>query len=226
MLASAVTSMAAAAPLDVRSDRTALTAYQLYVRALVASVPGGRGIDDAFVASINGACAQVLTPLRSMPASKVSQTALEAFGEEVGGDLAVEFHSEAAKAFARLSRVLTKLRWSSARTTRTVMGLVTAVQASLELSPSDLCADARALAANPLAVPAGTTQFLATYRPATALAKRRLTPFLGVLSRFQTPAERGTIASINRLVTQFDTTSSQLENKGSSRLVADLGLSG
>ncbi len=215
---------AISAPLDTAADHTALIAYHQYLTALVDRLGAGRLSDLGLVESVRARCGRVLAPLKSTPGSQVSQSALRDFGEEIGGDLAVEFHAEAMSAFTRLSTTLDGLRWSSSRTTSTVSALVDAIHASLEVSVSSLCADARALAAHPGTVPPGTSAFLAAYLPATELAKQRLAPFLSVLERFQTPREAREIGSIDRLVSQFNATSTTVENADSVKIVAALGL--
>src|ERR1700722_120201 len=62
--ATAITTTAAASPLDLSSDHTALTAYHQYVSSLVASVSGAQSIDNTYVGSIQQSCSQVLSPLR------------------------------------------------------------------------------------------------------------------------------------------------------------------
>jgi hypothetical protein len=212
------------ASLDTASDHTALTAYHQYLTALVDRLGTGRLSDRGFVESVRARCARVLAPLTSRSGSQVSPSALRDFGEEIGGDLAVEFHAEATPAFTQLSRTLDGLRWSSRQTTSTVYALVEAIHASLEVSVSSLCTDAHALAAHPDAVPKGTTAFLAAYLPATELAKQRLTPFLSVLERFQTTREAREIGSIDRLVSQFNATSTAVENADSAKILTALGL--
>ena len=224
-LCAAAPAVAHAAPIDTASDHAALKAYHTYVGALVASVPGGKRADASFVSTVDQNCANVLSNLGSLSSSQVSQSALQQFGEEIGGDLALRFHSAAAPAFTKLSAALAKLRWSSPSSSRAIHGLLTAVKATLALTPSDLCADARQLAAQPKAEPAGTQTFLRTYLPESALAKRRLTPFLDVLARFQTAKDHRVITSIDSLVQQFDAAASAAETKSSNQVVHDLGLS-
>jgi hypothetical protein len=98
------------------------------------------------------------------------------------------------------------------------------LKASLQVRQSDLCADARALASQPSVEPPGTRAYLASYLPVAALAKRRLTPFLALLSRFQTSTDAALIGSIASLVTQFNATSHADENALGSALLKALGL--
>jgi hypothetical protein len=220
----ALPSAAAATPRDTASDRVALHAYHRYVSALVAGIPDGVSADAGAVASVQSDCPGVLRPLRTKPAGSVNRPAVVAFGEEIGGDMSVAFHGEAAAPFAQFATAVGKLRWSSRATARTVSALVRAVRASLAIPQSDLCSDARALASDPLSEPSGTSSFLAAYLPATTAATQQLKPFLNVLSRYQTAGEHRTIASINHLVARFSRESTADENADSDQVLAALGL--
>ncbi len=215
---------AIAARLDVASDHTALTAYHHYLTALVDRLGSGRLDDRGFTESVRQHCGRVLAPLRTTSEGRVSPSAVRDFGEEIGGDLAVEFHAEAMPAFRQLSATLDGLQWSRPQTSDAVSALVDAIRGSLQVPVSNLCADARELAAHPDAVPHGTSVFLAAYLPAAELAKQRLAPFLKVLERFQTAGEAREIGEIDRLVAQFNATSGTVENTDSAAIVAALGL--
>ena len=216
---------AIAAPVDVSSDHVALIAYHRYVAALVAGTIAGNRTAGQYGSAVGSQCAGVLAPLISLPKASVSQSALTAFGEEVGGDLAIAFDTEAVAPSARLSATLAHLRWSLRRTRHTVASMLSALKGSLQVRRSNLCADARALVAQPTAEPAGTRAFLAGYLPTASIAKRRLAPFLAMLARYQPPADSAIVSSIGSLVTQFSQTSRQAENALGSSLLKSLGLS-
>lgn len=215
---------AAAAPVDVASDHIALTAYSAYVGALVTDTEAGRTSAGAYVQNVRHSCGGALRHLSTAAHKSVSASALLAFGQEIGGDLAIRFDTEAVTPFSTLSGALTPLRWSRTATDRTVSSFLNAERASLQIAQSNLCPDARALATHPGVEPAGTTRFLATYLPAAALAKGRLGPFLAVLSRYQTASEAGVIGSIRALAAQFSSTEKVVVTTDDTALVAALGL--
>jgi hypothetical protein len=215
---------AIAAGTDVSSDQAALTAYHRYVTALVTGMSTGERTARQYAATFGTQCPSVLAPLAALPKTQVNQSALSAFGEEVGGDLAIAFNTEAVVPSQRLSSSLGRLKWSTRRSRDTVASLLSALKASLQVQQSDLCTDARALVAQPLVEPSGTRAFLAVYLPAATLAKRRLVPFLALLGRFQTTSDSAMISSISSLVTQFNTISHVDENALGSVLLRALGL--
>jgi len=220
----ATVGIAAAAPLDFASDRVALSAYHTYVGALVADTGTGRSATRGFILGVRRSCGGTLSSLASHGRKNLSESALLAFGQEIGGDVAIEFDAEALTPFTTLSSRLGPLRWSRPATSRAMSAFLTAERASLQIAPSNICADARALSARPSAEPAGTGRFLTSYLPAAALAKSRLKPFLAVLSHFQTPSEAGVIGSIGTLAAQFAASSKTTVAAGDSALVAALGL--
>jgi hypothetical protein len=215
---------AIAAPSDVSSDHVALTAYHQYVTALVNGTGRGNRTAREYATALGAECPSVLAPLAALPKTQVNQFALGAFGEEVGGDLAIAFDTEAVAPSARLSTTLSRLKWSTRRSRQTVTTMLSTLKASLQVPQSDLCADARALALQPSVEPSGTRSFLASYLPVAAVAKRRLTPFLALLARFQTATDSALVATIGSLVTQFNTTSHADENALGTVLLKLLGL--
>jgi hypothetical protein len=223
-MAAACSATALAAPIDVASDQVALSAYDRYVTALVAGVGSGNRADLQYVASVRLDCGGVLAPLASRSPGQVSQSALLDLGEEIGGDLAIELHTEAMTPFSRLTTAIGRLRWSLRRTGQTVMSFLSAVQASLLVPLSDLCADVRSLASQPTQEPAGTRLFLANYLPAARLAKQRLAPFLAVLARYATPNQASLIGTIRRLVAQFNATAKADETANGASALNALGL--
>lgn len=224
VLAAAVPAASLAASIDLASDRTALGAYHRYVSVLVGGTRSGARADHRYVKGVRGTCGGVLTPLASVSASQLNQRVLLDFGEEVGGDLAVAFDTEAVAPFDRLAAALGRLHWSSPQSARTVSSLLAAERRSLKVAPSKLCADARALVAKPSTEPHGTRAFLARYLPAANLSKRRLAPFLSLLARYQTAGEAKVIASIRTRVARFNAASKAQEKADGIQLLAALGL--
>jgi hypothetical protein len=192
---------------------------------LAAGLPASERSDAAFVSAVDGGCADVLAPLNSLPASAVNTSALRTFGEEIGGDVGVAFVDQKVyKSFARLAAALSNLQWSSPETSQTITAFIKSEEATLRLTPSDLCADARAVAANPEATPAPTERWVVTLNEDYAASRSRLNGFLHILSRFQTKADVGVIASINRLATLVNSSQLSTRNTDASEILSDLGL--
>jgi hypothetical protein len=230
MLIAATVALGALAPasahatrLDVASDRVALGAYEQYMNSLLSGVTAAQARDAAFEATVDRRCAGVLEPLDALPSGKISRPALVDLGEELRDDVAVRFDTQAAGAFTRFASRLHGLRWSSTTTAKTIATLIAAIRASLALQPSALCADARAFVSAPLLVPAGTSRFLAAYRPAASAVRSRLSAFLLVLERFQTTSESAVIRTIDRLVTRYEALSSADQNDWGTAIVNVLG---
>jgi hypothetical protein len=212
-------------PIDTRSDRLALAAYDDYLRALVARAPTGRRMDAALVGSIHASCQGALAPLRSRPAGQVSQTVLAKLGEEIGGDLDLTFLAEAAPPLATLSRRLSALRWSTRETTRSVAALLRAERTILRTRPSRLCADARQVTADPRVTPAATTGFLTGYTSASARVGTALKGFLHVLGQFETLSEHRVVDQIDHLAGRFSSLTAGARKSGADQILRQLGLS-
>jgi hypothetical protein len=212
--------------LNVTSDASALKDYNAYVASLVAGIGASRAADDALVTSVATSCAKELAPLRSKPASQISTTILSEFGQEIGGELSVQFNARALPAFERMAAKLRKLRWSSAGLGSVVGTMVSAVQGWLTVTPAEICADGNTLLGAPLVEPAGTTAFLARYEATSTASTQQLDQFLKLLGQFETPADSGLITSINRLAPRYQ---AALKNAGLAdgrKIVRALGLPG
>jgi hypothetical protein len=211
---------------DAASNQSALTDYRRYLSALVKGTQVGVQRDASFAANIRQACTGVLSSVSTLPAAKVSATVLSQLGEEIGGDLALEFLSEADQPFAQLSTALNSLPWTEAPPPEAIDGLLTAESAVLGLTPSPLCADARALAKHPRLEPSGSKAFLGSYLSDSATLKQQLTDFLSVLSRFATTRDSHLIKSIDQLVAKFASASASVERADAATVLTTLGLSG
>jgi hypothetical protein len=191
---------ASAAGIDRTSDHAALNAYHAYLGGVMSRIPAVRAADGAFISSVSKRCRNALAPLRTAPASSVSTTALFEFGEELGGDVAVEAYRPARGELAKMAAALRRLRWSSPRTGKMVKAYLTAQGKLFRLAPSDLCTDARALAgSNAQRTPRGTIEWLAKFRSAIAAQQAGSRAFVAVLKRFEVPADKALVASDNRL---------------------------
>lgn len=211
-------------PSDAESDRSALTDYRNYLKALVKGASGGVAQDAAFTATVKKRCSGALAPLTALPSSQVSATALSDLGEEIGGDLAIDYLSEADTPFAKLSPALEVLVWSDPAPEQAIGALLSAESAVLSLTSSSLCADARSLAAHPARVPRRTVAFLGPYLTYSATLRSQLSEFLAVLSRYATTDDNSVISQINALVAKFAASSAMTEHSDATAILAALGL--
>ena len=212
--------------LNAASDHTALTAYQTYIQSLVANANLGRQRDAALVSTVASSCENALGQLNGEPSTPVRQAVLANLGEEIGGDLALAFLSEAKRPFAQLSTVLGGLQWSYGAPAKAIRQLLWAEHAVLRMPPSDLCANASQVSSYPRVIPTATQSFLSRYLAASANVSSRFHNFLTVLQRHETKADRPLVAEIDALVTQFGAASADAEQTYSESVMSNLGLVG
>jgi hypothetical protein len=105
-----------------------------------------------------------------------------------------------------------------------VKRFLAAEHALLFLAPSDVCTNARALAANPQVTPPATLQWLATYGRTNNAEGNALDAFLKVLRRFETPADAAVIKDIGRDASRAYTAQKTLMETEALKLLAALGL--
>jgi hypothetical protein len=151
---------------------------------------------------------------------------LSNFGEEIGGDLALAFLSEAKGPFAQLSTAIAGLQWSSPAPAYAIRQLLAAERTVLKMPPSHLCANASLVSSYPRVIPAATQAFLNRYLAASANVARRFHNFLWVLQRHETRADRPLVAAIDTLVAQFGAASASAEQTYSQSVMSNLGLIG
>ena len=197
--------------LDSRSDGVALHAYHDYVQTLLSLGPAWRQADNAYLASISSQCPHVLGALKHAQPGTFSQSALLGFGIEAGGDLNAVAYPLARPALAKLASALDPLHWSGAGNKAAIRRYLTAEGSLLHLTPSNLCSDARALAASHgRHAPHSTLTWVRKFARRASAATQDGTTFLTVLQRSATPAQSGAINGINRLLSRFD---SSVENR-------------
>lgn len=188
---------------DKTSATAALRAYRTYMTHLVAEQPAWEAKASTLVASITAGCPNVLAPLNLLPLTQIDQGALTAFGEEAGGDLSLDAAQADVANFERLVRTLDRLRWSSRTARSGVTRFVKAGRAYFAFAQSDLCGDARALAAdNGASTPPGTLIWLANFSGVTAERERGLVALQRTVRRFETPVDGGLISRINQLASR------------------------
>ncbi len=217
---------AAAAPVDAASDHAATVAYHRYLSALVSNIPASRSADDALISSIAGSCPNVLAAVNLLPVSSVNKSALLAFGEEIGGDVAVAALEPDRGVPAQLARALTPLRWSSRQSSKTITRYLASTRKFFGLRPSDLCGDAQTLAASAAqATPPGTLQWLASFGRYGTAWGNATSAFIKLLERYQTQADGALITEINQLVRRWRSLVDSLATTEVPKLASALGIS-
>jgi hypothetical protein len=96
-----------------------------------------------------------------------------AFAFEIGRDTALVASKPNRIPLTHMTRVLSKLRWSSKSATATVTHFLATEHNFFCLAPSGLCTDASALAANTQVTPPGTGQWLTRFVLAVRAANAR-----------------------------------------------------
>lgn len=216
---------ASAKPVDAHSAHTALRAYKAYLSSVVSQLGAARQADDVFVGTIGAKCPNVLAPIRNTPVDSTNQPILSEFGQEVGGDTVLPATVPFQRPLATLTTRLSKLHWSSGARKRSI-GRALAAQARLyALPPSDLCADASALAAsNAQSLPPGTAPFVAGYQNTTRRAG--LSALKSTLSRYGRKSDRKLRRSVSRLQSEVAGGLVSVARASANRLLQALGLAG
>jgi hypothetical protein len=214
---------ASAAPVDVKSAHKALAAYRAYLHSLVAEVHAAQKNDDAFIALVGSQCANVLAPLNQVSPSSLNKTALTEFGEELGGDIVLAAAAVDRPALTRLTTRVSKLHWSTDARTRSIAHSLAAQQTLFTMSTSDVCGNARALAAsNGRTVPPGTPPFVQAFIKAARAAG--LGPLQKTINRFRTASDKGTVRKVNRLVKRAKADLNKVAHAEVPKIVNTLGL--
>ena len=216
---------AATTTTDAVSDHATLTAYDRYLHDLVSSVPAWRRANDAFVESVFGGCANVLAGLSKAPSGTVDETALFNFGVEIGGDLAVVGVKADRAPLAKLTRAVSSLAWSTPKSAAIVRRFAATQRRLLNLAPSHLCDDARALAAsNGAKTPPGTTRFLDRFVGDTTEATKWQSALGTMLRQFESPTDSGLVHDIANLDRRLSARLDKASTPEVRKIVSVLGL--
>jgi hypothetical protein len=211
----------AGAAIDAASAHVALRAYERFARSVLSEVPAWRRAGNRFTASAHEDCANALAPTTHAPLNPATFS----FLEELVGDATVLEKSPTRLAFARMAHALSRLRWSSRATSAIVERYLSAERKLLRLRLSDVCADARALAASKGNVtPPGTRRWVARFVPDLVAQETGLSALLVVLRQTSSPADRGRVRAVRRLVRRIASASFQFEDALGRELFAALGL--
>jgi hypothetical protein len=195
-------------PLNVASDKTALSAYATYLAAVVKGASVGQYNDLTFISTISSSsgCKGALAPLAN-PDNDINtsdQTTLTALGEEMGDDLSINFDQAAFTPFVKLSTGLSRLHWTRLSGGGLIVKrYVTAETNVLEMAPSMLCSDALLAESESQTVPAATKAFIKSYTKASNVANTALTNLLKLMQTYQVPAEKAVLLKISTLANQI-----------------------
>jgi hypothetical protein len=189
---------AAAAPVDKASAHAAVAALVSWQTGLMADAPISRQGDEQFVASVAAGCPDVLAAVNLLPSSGVNRAAPFALGEEIAADLFLARFLPAERSVtASFASTVERLPWSSSVTRAEIRREMQAQRRYFALAPSNLCADARALAAsNTRTTPAATLRFLAAF--GRDFAGVQASPLNAAINRYKTPPDASLIRAANR----------------------------
>jgi hypothetical protein len=216
-------SVASAKPVDVRSAHAALRDYKAYLSSVVSQLSAARRADDVFVGTIAAKCPNAAASLRNVTVTPTNQPILNEFGEEIGGDVVLPAAAPFQKPLATLTRRLSKLHWSSGARKRSIARSLAKQARLYALPPSDLCADASALAAgNAQSLPPGTAAFVAGYQNATRAAG--LDALKSTLSRFARRGDRKLRSRVRKLQQEAGGGLESVARASGNRLLQALGL--
>jgi hypothetical protein len=189
---------------DTASDHVALRALQRYMQANLPTLPAARQSDDAFVASITASCPNVLAALNLLPPSAFNEGTVTALGEEIGLDAGFSTYAPLQPPLAVLAAALERLRWSSPKTAAKIKHALDGLHRIFTHIPSELCADARAVAStNFQTTPSATSQFIAN--AGASLNGPGVGGLARVLGAFRTRADQHVFANIMHLIGQSQT---------------------
>lgn len=221
----AMTVAAAAAPVDTASDYVLIHAYQTFVTGVLSDLPAWRKADNAYISKASASCSNVLAAVNLLPPNQANSAAALAFGEEVGGDLLVSQGPLMLHGLERLENRVSPLHWSSRDDSTTVKEYLRAENALYSLAPSDLCADAKALAAsNASATPPGSLQWLARF---ASLATKNVSAsgaFGALLGRYQSSRDTDSLKHVLKLLKRWQSVGQNTLQQEGTKLLAALGL--
>jgi hypothetical protein len=216
---------AGASSLDTSSDAAALRAYKTYLRHLAAEPSQWRAKADSYIASISASCPGALAPLLQST-SAPSRGALDAFSEEIAADLTLSSNSADRANFSHLANAIGRLRWTSRHTSALIATFVSSRRALDKAARSNLCSDAKTLAAEDgQSTPAGTRTWLAAFNRRSTAAQHGANGFDGILVRFATPADGSLIESISTLTDRVNAAVTPYLNSEVPKLMSALGIS-
>jgi hypothetical protein len=216
---------AAAAPVDAASDHVLIRAYQTFLTGVLSDVPAWRQADSTYISNTSASCSNVLAAVNLLPSNQVNHAAAAAFGEEAGGDLLVSLGPPILHRLSRLQKSISNLPWSTRKAKTTVTGYLRSEKALYSLAPSDLCADATALAgSNAETTPPGTLQWLATLGRRANRNIKASGAFGSLLGTYHSSGDTGTLNDVLKLLKRWESLAPRVLGHELTKLLTALGL--
>jgi hypothetical protein len=221
----AATVPAAAKPVDAASATKALRIWLRYANSAKAAVTAAKTSEDDLVASVANGCPGVLGQIDSQPADQWNWRALSALADEATGNSDLAAGAPLHAGFGVFAKRIGALRWSKGSTRSAVKRSLQLQRRYLFQAPSDMCADANALAANGGAsTPTATLQFDAVIR--RNFAGAGLLGLGRIIFKFAKHTHTNQVLNQKLANAQFDYQSATLDLIGTTqgRLLKTLGL--
>ncbi len=193
-------------PLNIASDKVALTAYVGYLTAILKATSAGQGNSNSYISTVASQCRSALAPLTqaNFQVSASAQATLTAVGEEMGDDLSITFDQAFLTPFAKLSGSLERLKWTRLSAgVAIVRRFIAAQSAVLYAGTSDLCQSALLAAASPQLVPPNTKLFNKNYSKTSRQANAALAGLLTLMQSNEIPSEKTVVSRISTLAAQI-----------------------
>jgi hypothetical protein len=190
---------------DTASTKAFIASAERYDSLEAKRIPAIDGLENAYVAQVSSACPGALAGAPTLGSAR-QRLGLLKFGAEVGAALEIVALQPIRAVTDRIATVQQRLRFSDPVVQFEVGFYASATPAYLALTPPDLCAEARALAASdfPKLTPAGN----AFWRDLSTLLVPASVPPTTLLPQMRAYAPAAVAAALKRLPVlqrRFDT---------------------
>jgi len=209
---------------DAAATRAYLSAAGAFERSAYAEVGVNAAAIEAHASEIGGECPSALT-------YAPRDTAFAELGEEAYTTAFFAGTTPARPMLLRLSQTIERLRWSDRRLTRLVRAEAAEERSIAALALPDVCADIAAWKASGYAaLPQSAASFLARVRGIESSSfvgpseERREAVILRLLRPYETPAQRRTARSIERLEAEIGRRFRAARTSGEENLAAAWGV--
>jgi hypothetical protein len=162
---SASATAAAAEPVDRTSAHRAVQAWRQLVRDEVRGRHVARLRLAAYRRSIARRCPGAFRGLAETSPENLKADVVRNVVGEAAWDTILVAQRPLRPAFTRFARRMIRLRWSSSATADGVRASVRYVQSQLRMTPTDICATARAIASDPARTPGAALRLLSDTEP-------------------------------------------------------------
>ena len=207
---------------DRASEKVAVDAYLRYARATRAAAPAAQHNVDAYTTQVSSSCPNVLAPIEAGGPDNFDWPVLDKLFDEAHFDLDFVARRAFRAALKRFSSKAGALHWSAPAARKTIKDSLELERRALGQRQSDLCADARAVAANPdVAPPAAGAFVAAATRTANAAG---LIGLERVLRRHANARQRQLLDAITSMFFEQQIELTDLDTARQQKLFAALGL--